>query len=179
MKKLMMLAVAMLALNIADAPAQSFMQKLGKEVKKEVKKEAEKEANRQVKKAVHNAFNPSTTKQEKPQPQKAQPTQAKQATTQKAAATVASKSNGEKKFVKNIDLYYKIGRVEGNYPLYYDGSSYYLDRKGEMLKLTPCDGEFMGKKYYFFCVMFDVELYINENLPGAVGKRVVKNDHDL
>ena len=35
MNKLMMRAVAMLALNIADAPAQSFMQKLGKEVKKE------------------------------------------------------------------------------------------------------------------------------------------------
>ena len=176
MKKLMMLAVAMLALNIADAPAQSFMQKLGKEVKKE----AEKEANRQVKKAVHNVFNPSTTKKEKPQLQKAQPTQAKQAAPQKPSqASAAPASNGEKKFVKNIDLYYKIGRVEGNYPLYYDGSSYYLDRKGEMLKLTPCDGEFMGKKYYFFCVMFDVELYINENLPGAVGKRVVKNDHDL
>lgn len=169
MKKLMMLAVAMLALNIADAPAQSFMQKLGKEVKKEVKKEA-----------VHNVFNPSTTKKEKPQSQKAQPTQAKQTAPQKPSqASAAPASNGEKKFVKNIDLYYKTGRVAGNYPLYYDGSTYYVDMKGTMKKLTPCDGEFMERKYYFFCVDYGVELYINENLPGAVGKRVVKNDHDL
>lgn len=92
----------------------------------------------------------------------------------------ASQSNGEKKYVKNIDLYYKTGRVaEAGCKLYYDGSNYYVDLSKKVTKLTPCDGEFMERKYYFFMVEYGVELYVNENLPGAVGKRVVKNDHDI
>lgn len=92
----------------------------------------------------------------------------------------ASQSNGEKKYVKNIDLYYKTGRVaEAGCKLYYDGSNYYVDLSKKVTKLTPCDGEFMERKYYFFVVDLGVELYVKENLPGAVGKRVVKNDHDI
>ncbi len=99
---------------------------------------------------------------------------------QPAQQASAAQSNGEKKYVKNIDLYYKTGSVaQAGCKLYYDGSNYYVDLSKKVTKLTPCDGEFMERKYYFFVVDFGVELYVKENLPGAVGKRVVKNDHDI
>lgn len=97
-----------------------------------------------------------------------------------AESAPAVQANGEKKYVKNIDLYFKTGRVsDAGCKLYYDGSNYYIEKKDKMFQLTPCDGEFMERKYYFFMVEYGVELYVNENLPGAVGKRVVKNDHDI
>ncbi len=186
MKKLIVIAAAMIALNAADATAQSFMKKVGKAVEKE----AAKEVVSQINKGIANQSNKE--KESKAQPKKSQQTQtkqtqtkqmqAKQSQTQKApqnSTSATTKSSGQKKYVKNIDLYYKIGRVEGNYKLFYDGSHYYLEKGGKEYKLTPCDGEFMDVKYYFFCVEYGVELYIKEQLPGAVGKRVVKNDHHI
>ncbi len=177
MKKRMILTMVLFALSATEASAQNFLQKVGKTVEKEVKKEAEKEAERQAKKAVDKAFDNLTSPKDeaKSQPAQTQKTQAQKP----ATTTTASQTNGEKKYVKNVDLFYKTKRLEGNYKLYYDGSHYYIDKNGKELKLNPCDGEFMEVKYNFYCVEYGVELYVKDALPGAVGKRVVKNDHDI
>ena len=132
MKKLIVIAAAMIALNAADATAQSFMKKVGKAVEKE----AAKEVVSQINKGIANQSNKE--KESKAQPKKSQQTQtkqtqtkqtqAKQSQTQKApqnSTSATTKSSGQKKYVKNIELYYKIGRVEGNYKLFYDSQTFF------------------------------------------------------
>ena len=155
MKKICIALVFALSITTVEAIAQNLLKRIGNAVENEVTK----------------VVKQNTEANSKTQQVKKQPAQQEKATESNPAA----QSNGEKKYVKNIDLYYKIGKVaQSGYKLYYDGSNYYVEVNGKQTHMTPCDGEFMERKYYFFVVNYGIELYVNENLPGAVGKRVVK-----
>lgn len=178
MKRLIFIASALLlSMSTVDASAQSFLKKIGEAAERGVTKGIERQASKTAEKTINNLTSSQPKSTPKAKPQQAQPAQQQvtQPQAQPSHTATAVQSNGEKRYVKNIDLYYKIGDVRGNYKLYYDGSSYYIEIEANKLtKLTPCDGEFLRVKYYFFCVYRDIEFYIKEQLPGAVGKPVVK-----
>lgn len=147
MKNLIFIALTlMLSMVTMDATAQSFIKKIGKAVEKEVTTEVKSRINKDTDKT-----------KEKSEKQEVREVQVQQPQTQKETATantaVDVKSNGEKKFVKNINTYYKIGDVKENVKLYYNGSSYYIvNGKGKEYKLIPCDAVYNKKKYYFYYV---------------------------
>lgn len=163
-----MLALFFVA-GTADVSAQNFLKKVEKSAKKELEKRVEKEVKKGVNKGMNKVMDlPSESSNSKSKTNKKQESPSKE--------SAVKVKPGEKKFVKNIDVYYKNGMVQGNYKLYYDGATYYIGYSDEPIKLIPCDGTYSDEKYYFYFEPFkDIELLIKENLPGAVGKRVVKD----
>ena len=163
-----MLALFFVA-GTADVSAQNFLKKVEKSAKKELEKRVEKEVKKGVNKGMNKVMDlPSESSNSNSKTNKKQESQTKE--------SAVKVKPGEKTFVKNIDVYYKNGTVQGNYKLYYDGATYYIGYSDEPIKLFPCDGTYSDEKYYFYFEPFkDIELLIKENLPGAEGKRVVKD----
>ena len=161
MKHFLMALALLMTVGATEVSAQNLLKKIGKAVEKEMS---------------------TDNKSAKPAETQAKPKQEQKASEKKAPATKEVAKKGEIKYQREIMAYYQTGKENRKYMLYYDGSTYYVTRikTEDPIKLNPCDGTYGNRKYTFYFMYDGVELWIKENLPGAVGKREIRNrDNDV
>ena len=167
MKKYFWIALALLmAVGTADLSAQNLLKKVGKAVEKEMSKDSK-------------PAQPAKPQAQQKQEQKSSDTKAP---AKKEDVKKEDAKQGEIKYQREIPVFYNTGKQQGKFMLYYDGATYYVKRikTEDFIKLIPCDGSYGNRKYTFYFMYKGAELWINEKLPGAVGKRELRNrDEDV
>ncbi len=182
MKRLIVALIAVLmSMGAVEVTAQSFLKKIGKTIESEVQSEVEKGTRRAVrevmaqplpKKEAKTAQEPANQPQERPATQPETQTSPSNTKFYKPLKQLSSSA----KYVKDIDVWYRIGRKENTYKLYKDGGTYYIDHRGEYHEVFSCDAIFRDVKYNQYVIFFDIELFIKEKLAGTPAPTVVRRD---